>query len=691
LQFVKRLFVYLILLFKCTCPSGAQDVVSVTEQTMADIYEQYAAESEETIDFDTFCEDLMLCSNNPVNLNKATREELERMPFLSDTQVENILSYVYLHGPMQTIYELQLVEGLDMTDIRRMLPFVFAGEANDSREKIYWNEVLRYGKNELFFRLDKGLETKEGYRVLPGEDVNSTQPQTGNYTGNQLYNSLKYRFHYKDKVLAGITAEKDAGEQFLGSVHKGYDFYSFHVQLNNFGKFKTIVLGDFRANFGLGIVLHPEFSIGKSSFVLNVVPRNSGLKKYSSTDESNFFRGGGVTLQVGRFDLSAFYSNKMIDGDIVTGIFPSIIKTGYHRTTDELKTKQTVNQQIMGGNATYTSMNLQVGITGVHTLLDNRLIPVRSVYNYFYYSGNQQTTGGIFYRYRLKKLNLFGETALTDHAAPATLNGCSFNPVSQVSLVILHHYYSPEYDTFYSSSFSETSRVNNETGYYVGVEVRPFSKWKFAAYADSYRFPWPKYGIDAPSTGKDYLFQTDFTLKRNIAMYLRFKYEGKQTNFSTAGTIMPVVVPVHKACLRYNFTYSTGNFIFKNILEGNLSRQGGTGWTHGLMALQDISYDFTPFRLKIDVRFQFFDAVAYDNRFYTYEKDVLNAFSAPMYYGLGSRYYVNMHYDLNRNISLWFKIAQTVYADDRETVSTGNEAISGNRKTDMRFMVKWGF
>ena len=38
------------------------------------------------------------------------------------------------------------------------------------------------------------------------------------------------------------------------------------------------------------------------------------------------------------------------------------------------------------------------------------------------------------------------------------------------------------------------------------------------------------------------------------------------------------------------------------------------------------------------------------------------------------------------SISFWFKIAQTVYADDRETLSTGNESINGNRKTDFRFL-----
>ena len=688
---MKHLFLFPFLIFICSCPAGAQDAVTVTEQTIADIFEQYAAENDETPDYETFYTDLMECAANPINLNKTTQEELKRLPFLSGIQVENILAYVYLNGPLRTIYELQLVEGLDMTDIRRMIPFVVVGEAVDNSSEIYWNDILKYGKNELYIRLDKGLETKEGYRFLPEEDVNAPQTNSGNYLGNELYNSVKYRFHYKDRIEAGVNAEKDAGEQFWGKVHKGYDFYSFHAQLNNFGRFKTIVLGDFRANFGQGLVLHPEFSMGKTSYVLNVTPRNSGLRKYSSSDESNFFRGGGATVQWGKFDLSAFYSNRMIDGDTVNGTFSSIINTGYHRTLDELSKRHTVNQQIIGGNATYTNMNLQVGATIVFTMLDNRLIPDRSVYNYFYFSGNKQTTGGLFYRLRWKKLNLFGETATTQNGSIATLNGCYFNPVSQVSLVVLHRYYSPEYDTFYASSFSETSRINNETGLYIGTEVRPFRKWKFAAYADSYRFPWPKYGIDAPSVGKDYLFQADFAAKKNISMYWRFKYEEKQTNLSTTGAVMPVVVPIQKTSLRYNLVYLMNNFSFKNILEGNLSRQGGAGWTYGFMALQDVSYDVPSFPLKINFRYQVFDAVDYENRFYSYERDVPFAFSIPVFYGLGSRYYLNLIYKMNKQFSVWFKIGQTVYADDRETLSSGNETITGNRKTDLRLLVKWEF
>ena len=154
---------------------------------------------------------------------------------------------------------------------------------------------------------------------------------------------------------------------------------------------------------------------------------------------------------------------------------------------------------------------------------------------------------------------------------------------------------------------------------------------------------------------------------------------------------MPVIVPLQKTSLRYQLTYSYGNFSFKNVLEGNLSRQAHTDWTYGVIASQDVSYSFPKFPLKIDVRFQFFDAQDYENRFYSYEKDVLYAFSIPMYYGQGSRYYLNLQYDITKRFSIWFKIAQTVYADDRESLSSGNETISGNRKTDIRFLLKWEF
>ena len=153
---------------------SAQDATGNTEQIIADIYEQVSEDAEMEIDFTSLYEDLMALTENPINLNKTNKEELEKLQFLSDTQIENILYYIYKSAPLNTIYELQLIEGLDMTDIRRMLPFVTVGEGENQARKIRLRDIRRFGKNELMLRFDRGLETKEGYRFLPEEDEQST-------------------------------------------------------------------------------------------------------------------------------------------------------------------------------------------------------------------------------------------------------------------------------------------------------------------------------------------------------------------------------------------------------------------------------------------------------------------------------------------------------------------------------------
>ena len=688
-----RKIIVIFLLGVFACDLYAQEAASRTvEQIIADIFEQVSENSDTEIDFTSFYEDMIFYAENPININRTNKEELEKLQFLSDIQVDNILHYLYRYAPLQTIYELQLIDGLDMTDIQRLLPFVMLGDADAKKETLRMRDVFNYGKNELFVRLDRGVESKEGYRFIPEEETDAAEKNARKYVGDPFYNHIKYRFRYRDRVAFGITTEKDAGEQFWGEHNKGYDFYSAHFELKNFGRMKTLVLGDYRANFGQGLVMRTDFSMGKSSYVLQVNPRSNGLKKFTGTDEYNFFRGAGATVNFGRLDLTAFYSNKMIDGDTIGGQFASIKVDGLHRTIRDLQRKRNVNQQVIGGNAIYNFTWLQIGTTVVHTLLNHSLEPQPRNYNKFYFRGKNQTVGSLNYRMRTGKLNIFGETAVSDQKGGwATTNGVNYSPTSRVGLVALYRYFSKEYDAFFATSFSESSRINNETGFYLGAEVRPIKYWKVSAYVDSYRFPWMKFGIDAPSVGKDYLVQVDYAPKRNLNMYWRFKFEEKMSNFTDTAIVMPVVLPQQKWAARYLLNYSFGRFRFRNQLDVNSFYNDVHAPTYGYSALQDVSYDFIKIPLRLDLRFHIFDAQNFENRLYIYERDVLYAFSVPMNYGLGSRYYVNLRYEVTDNLSLWFKLAQTVYADDRETISTSNEEIQGNRKTDFRFLMRWKF
>jgi hypothetical protein len=342
------------------------------------------------------------------------------------------------------------------------------------------------------------------------------------------------------------------------------------------------------------------------------------------------------------------------------------------------------------GMHTTTNLGLaRLGFTMAHTLLSDTLLPDQAPYNLHYFSGLQQISASTDYRIRLGSFNVFGETAFTNNKGVATINGILFSPTSTVSIVTLWRYYSPEYDTFYANAFSENTRINNETGMYIGTEIRPFSRWKLSAYTDSYRFPWLKYGVNAPSSGQDYLLQAEFNPKRNLGMNWRLKFEQKQKN--TDNITIAGIGNYAKGSVRYQLMYNSGNFSTKNLIEISYSDSASTNPKIGFAAYQDMSYNFNSLPLSIDFRYMLFDAPTYDNRFYLYEKDILYAFSIPMFYGLGLRYYLNMKYELTKNFSLWFKIAQTVYGDNRASISSGNEEIQVNKKTDIRFMIRYRF
>ncbi len=172
-------------------------------------------------------------------------------------------------------------------------------------------------------------------------------------------------------------------------------------------------------------------------------------------------------------------------------------------------------------------------------------------------------------------------------------------------------------------------------------------------------------------------------------MLWRVKYEQKQKNASVGA--IRTQYDYGKAAFRYQLNFNSGSFSSKNLLELSYSDSTSKAVSWGFAAYQDLSYTFAKLPLTLNARCMYFDAPNYDNRFYLYEKDILYAFSIPMTYGAGVRYYLNLKIELFDRLSIWFKMAQTVYESSRKTIGSANEAIDGNRKTDYRMLLKYNF
>ena len=107
------------------------------------------------------------------------------------------------------------------------------------------------------------------------------------------------------------------------------------------------VIGNYRLSFGQGLVMNTNFSLGKQSILSSIYSMNKGIKKHSSTSESNYFRGlaASVSLSKNLF-FTGFYSFREQDATL-DGMFITSFKTdGYHRTPLEMSKKNNINNHL---------------------------------------------------------------------------------------------------------------------------------------------------------------------------------------------------------------------------------------------------------------------------------------------------------------------------------------------------------
>ena len=632
-----------------------------------------------SLNWENELEELSNRLQEPVNLNSATREQLEQFPFLSDIQIEHLLAYIYIHGQMETIYELQLVEELDRQTIQYLLPFVCIKAINNEpafRWKTMLKDAGRSGKNEVLTRLDIPFYKRKGYEHT--------------YLGPSVYNSVKYTFRYRDQLYAGGVAEKDAGEPFAALHNRyGYDYYSFYLLLQNCGRLKSLAVGNYRLSFGQGLVMSTDYLMGKTIYASSFNNRSAGIKRHSSTDEYNYFRGVATTVALTkRLSVSAFYSHRNMDGVVTDGEITSVYKTGLHRSRKEADKKNLLTSQLTGGNVSYQQNHIRLGITGVYYVFNRPYEPELTGYSKYNIHGNHFYNLGIDYAYRWRRFSFQGETAIGKQGW-ASLNRLQYSPVQDIQFMLIHRFYSYDYWAMYAHSFGEGSTVQNEQGYYVGLETTPFSHWRFFVSFDLFSFPWKKYRINKPSRGTDGLIQATFTPRTNLSMYLKYRYKQKERDLT--GSKGTLTLPIFHHQLRYRLNYSLNDvFSSRTTLDYNHFHSQDRAATKGYQVTQMISSQLPWTRLFADVQGSYFCTDDYDSRVYVSEKGLLYTFYIPSFQGRGFRCAVRLRYELNKHWLFITKFGETIYLN-RNEIGSGNDLIYGNKKADIQMQLRIKF
>lgn len=664
---MKRLILFCLILCS-TIPIVAQQ-----NMTWEECFEQFYAESEiKESDKEEIFVLLSELAEHPLDLNTATREDLERIPFLNAQQIEDIQAYVYQYHGMRTLGELSMIESLDFQRRQLLSYFVYLSPVSDNKPFPSLKEILSKGHHTLLFTCKAPFYQRKG-------DING-------YLGYPYSHSFRYNFHYSDYFQLGLIGAQDAGEPFFSNKNKlGYDHYSFYIQLRKLGRIKNLVLGRYKLSFGQGLVINNTLSFGKYAALSTLGRQTNGIRVYSSRSSINYLQGAAATIELAHnLDLTTFLSYRTIDATLTSdGDIKTILNTGYHRTAKEMERKDNASQFTTGGNLNWRCGRLTLGLTALFTHFDKALNPNTNLYYHRYApSGNDFWNVGINYSYMRKRWSLAGETATCNGGTLATINNISVQVKSNLSLLAMQRYYRHDYTGLFARSFAEGGKIQNENGLLLGTNWEIKHGLSLVAYTDYSYFSHPRFGSHTASHTWDNVLNLYYTHKVwSLCVGYKLKLREKD-DFNKTALINEITQRG-----RFTLNYKAKTWVSKTQLDISASHYFSN--SIGYMASENFTWVPNSW-LQLTALLGYFHTDDFSSRIYIYERRPLYSFSFPSFYGIGLHYALFARADLSSNLALILQSSTTSYFD-RDKISSGLQQINGSTKSDLELQIRWKF
>jgi hypothetical protein len=652
---------------------------------LADRIEDLLSQSEEEqqIDLTDIMDAIDDLQQRPVLINSSDPNELSRLFFLDEMKIHKILAYTLSYGKIMTTNELYAIDGITKAEADLIVPFISLDQMTAPR-KTGIKELFTRGKHQIIGRYQRVLQEQRGYMA-------DSIAKTMKYEGNPDKYYLRYRYKFRDQMSIGITAEKDPGEAFFkGNNAYGFDFYSIHFFLNNKNSnLQQLAVGDYHLTFGQGLTMWTTYAFGRASDGVSIKRTGKGLSPNTSANEVAFFRGAAATYKIKNHYITAFVSYHKVDAtiklnpDSTIASVTSLTTDGLHRTATEQAKKHVEPETVFGIHYEWRKNRIKIGATGFGTQLKYPLMHEARPYYLYSFSGQSLGNAGLDFTWIFRNIELFGEGAYSSKGGMAAIGGLRAHLASRFEASLAIRYYEKDYVNIFANALGVNSNNINEMGIFAGFNAIISPQFTLAGYVDSYRFPYMKYQIYAPTHGNDCSLQLNFVPNRLLSMSLR--YRNNYREYSDNNNVVKQTSGQRKNNIRWqgNFSVSKNIALKTNaeyvITNSNVQKEG-------FLMYQDFVYRTPNSRFTATFRYAWFNTDSYDERMYAYESDLLYIFSVPAYYYKGNRFYVMCSYKINEHITAWLRMSNTSYFD-RQTIGSGGEEIYGNNKADIRAQI----
>jgi len=712
-----------------TAPAGAQTpppdsarVSDYAEDALDDL-ERSAGDAEQ------LAGRLTALAEHPLDVNAASAGELARVPAFSPFAARNVVRERVRRNGYDRLADLRAAEGVTAAVLAQARPYLTAGPTGSANgrfpETPSLGDITGGMEFDVMQRYTRRLDLGDGYEARPVPQPDGDTARVAPFLGRpgRLYTRLRAR--YERRVSLALTFDKDPGERFTWDPDTGtygYDHVSGHVAIHDFGRLKTLVAGDFTAEFGQGTLLWSSMTFGKGRNPVRSIARSSGgLDPYGSTEENRFFRGLGATVRLtSRLDASAFFSRRTLDATrarpdtSLPGVGPdasaqvtTLAESGLHRTAGELAKKDALGETLGGGALAFSGESFHIGAAGYHARFDAPLRPdTARLFRRFDFRGDRATAASVYAQvFAGSDYYFFGEAARTPGGAVGGVGGATATFSRFAEATVLARHYPRDFHSLHGYSFGERSGApQNETGFYAGLRLKPARRWTLKGYFDLYRFPWVRFAVGRPSSGYDARLIAEHAPRDWLSWYVQLRSETREGGadlLDAAGRPLDGLIEETRQSARLHVDYRFSERLrLRSRIEGARYVERGPqfsdndfgaqrGTDYGVILYQDVR--FKPFDgLRLDARLAFFDTDSYGARVYAYENDLLYSFAVPAYSGTGRRFYLLARWAPTDRITLEAKYGATRFRGV-ETIGSGYGEIDGPRRRGVRAQVRFQF
>lgn len=551
-------------------PAFPQDHIgSILYLTGASAPEELEAEALERFD---------ALASRPVRINTASEARLVSSGLFSRYQAASIADYRRSSGDILSLAEFALVDGIGEEAARALAPFVsFETGAPPGRSSLEGGNVRTEALTRAQAQASEG-EAVAGY-------------------------ALKLRSGDEDRWLLSLAMKRsglEIGKQAAGNAERNLlapDALSGSAAVYGRRRNGKVVLGDYNARFGQGLLLWSGFSLSGVQSAAAMDRHPSGLSPAWTLSPDAAHRGAAADIAIGRFVLSGFWSSG----------------------------------KCLGANATWLARYGQLGLTLLgddpgeilrFTQDDNGKEVSEGLMNA---SGILARTGTKLsgdWRWSLGKFDLFGEVVMDASAnanvpaaasagAFAVVAGAAWNPAYQVRLAASVRSYPAAYTGALAGALRSSSRSSDERGAALALDCRKLSLTADAALH--------------PSKGTSQL--------KGVAKYSPQLAERLSFSFRAVSRYRPRDPYPSRNELRGEALAGSPDDGFSLKGLAAVCRSAGTSWAAYLEA--GYRKETGKGRFQAYLRGTAFKADRWEDRIYIYERDVPGAFSVPALYGRG--------------------------------------------------------